>query len=42
MKDDIFDWHCNDTKYFTFKSLVMRGFILALEQRNPQRTFPFA
>lgn len=34
MKDDIFDWHCNDAGTFTFKSLIRHGFILALEQRN--------
>lgn len=35
MKDEIFDWHGNSTKTFTFKSLIMHGFILALELRKP-------
>lgn len=34
-----FDWHCNDKKSFAFKSLIMYGFILALEQRKPPSTF---
>lgn len=35
MKDDVFDWHGNDTETFTVKSLIMHGFILAPEQRKP-------